>query len=167
MLAEMGQTLVSYQQASSLSTPGPLSLWDKIQGTDPWLGARGCGFEYLLCHPLVVQSCPSLSLGFPICTRDGQGCPGSTSRTCSGRQLCRVGVLGKGGGRVLGRGPGRDVMTQLAEGGQLQAWECVGARGIWSQKLSPPASSQESTTVMAAQAGCGQNVAHVASPQVG
>ena len=53
------------------------------------------------------------------------------------------------GGRVLGSGPGQDVMTQLKEGSQLQAWECVGARGIWSQSLSPPASSWGSMRVMA------------------
>lgn len=64
-------------------------------------------------------------------------------------------MLGGGGGEVLGRGPSQDVMTQLREGSQLQAWECVGARGIWSQRWSPPASSWESAGVTATQAGDG------------
>lgn len=50
---------------------------------------------------------------------------------------------------MLRRGPGQDVMTQLKEGSQLQARECVGARGIWSQSLSPPVSSWGSMRVMA------------------
>lgn len=55
---------------------------------------------------------------------------------------------------MLGRGPSQDVMTQLREGSQLQAWECVGARGIWSQRPSPPSGSWESARVRAARAGC-------------
>lgn len=48
------------------------------------------------------------------------------------------------GGEGPGRGPSLDVLTQLREGSQSQAWVSGGARGIWSQGLSPlPAAGRE------------------------
>lgn len=43
---------------------------------------------------------------------------------------------GWGGGEGLAR-----VMTQLKEGSQLQAWECVGSKRDLEPKPDPPSSS--------------------------
>ena len=131
-----------------LSTLRPLGQ----TGADPWLGNK----EMWVLGPALSPTCKvvlPLSEPWLPCVRTGWAglswMPLPELPCCGRRDPAPeggwAGLERWGGGWVPGRGPGLDVMTQLREGSQLRAWECVGARGIWSQGLSPPASSWEGT----------------------